>query len=66
MGSYISNNSVYLAARRTLMQYDAKKAAIKGFDKKVQRPVVAPFDHYKAMQGMNIAGDFFDFVFRLE
>lgn len=66
MGNYISKNSVDLAVGRTLMQYYAKKAAIKGFDKKVQRPVAAPFDHYKAMHGMIIAGDSFNFDFRLE
>lgn len=45
------------------MRYNAQNPAIKEIDKKAHRPVPAPFDHYKAMQGMNV--DCFDFLFRL-
>lgn len=38
------------------MRYGAKNPAIKGNDENAHRPAAAPFDHYKAMHGMNLLG----------
>lgn len=58
MGNYISNNSVYLLARRALMRYNAEERAFKEIEKQVNRPVVAPkyegtaIDYHRALQGI--------------
>lgn len=57
MGNYISNNSVYLLAKRTLQRYNVENRAFKEMDKQITRPVVAPkheaasIDYHKALKG---------------
>lgn len=58
MGNYMSNNSVYLLARRTLMRYNAENRALKELEKQTKRPVVAPkhdagiIDYHKSLKGI--------------
>lgn len=56
MGNYISNNSVYLLAKRALMRYNVENRAFKELEKQVAKPKVAPkydagiIDYHKSLQ----------------
>lgn len=42
MGNYISNNYVYLLAKRTLARYNTQNRIFREMEKQKEKPVVAP------------------------
>lgn len=64
MGNYVSNNAVYLAAKRALMRYNIESRTFKELEKQTKKPLVAPkheaefIDYHKSLKGMNLI-DFF-------
>lgn len=57
MGNYISNNIVYLAAKRVIGRYNIENRAFKAIEKQATKPVVAPkheagiIDYHKSLKG---------------
>lgn len=66
MGNYISNNAVYLSAKRIVMKYNVESRAFKELEKQSQKPVVAPkheagiIDYHKSLQSLYYLGVFPD------
>lgn len=60
MGNYISNNTVYLSAKRIFMRYNIENRAFKQLDKHATNPVAAPkhdaalIDYHKSLKGETI------------
>lgn len=60
MGNYISNNAVYLSAKRVLMRYNIESRAFKLLEKQAKNPVAAPkhdaefIDYHKSLKGTTI------------
>lgn len=58
MGNYISNNLVYLTAKRVLGRYNIESRVFKEIEKQSKKPVVAPkheagiIDYHKSMKGI--------------
>lgn len=56
MGNYISQNAVYLMAKRTLMRFNAESRAFKELERQTTKPVIAPkfdaglIDYHKLME----------------
>lgn len=42
MGNYLSNNAVFLSAKRALMRYNIENRAFKELEKQTQKPLAAP------------------------
>lgn len=65
MGNYISNNAVYLSAKRVLMRYNVENRAFKELEKQTQKPLPAPkheaafIDYHKSLKGMFLVDFFF-------
>ena len=57
MGNYVSNNAVYLSAKRVLMRYNVENRAFKELEKQSRKPIAAPkheaefIDYHKSMKG---------------
>lgn len=60
MGNYISNNAVYLSAKRVIMRYNVENRAFKELEKQTQKPLAAPkhesefIDYHKSLKGMGL------------
>lgn len=58
MGNYISNNAVYLSAKRVLSRYNIESRAFKEIERQSTKPVVAPkhdagiIDYHKSLEGV--------------
>lgn len=56
MGNYVSNNAVYLSAKRIFMRYNVENRAFKEIEKQSHKPVVAPkheagiIDYHKSLE----------------
>lgn len=57
MGNYISNNAVYLSAKRVVGRYNIERRAFKEIEKQSTEPMVAPkhdagiIDYHKSLEG---------------
>lgn len=57
MGNYVSNNAVYLTAKRFLMRYNIESRTFKEIERQSQKPIVAPkheggiIDYHKSLKG---------------
>lgn len=60
MGNYMSNNAVYLSAKRVLMRYNVENRAFKELEKQSRKPIAAPkheaefIDYHKSLKGKEI------------
>lgn len=58
MGNYVSNNAVYLSAKRALMKYNIESRVFKEIEKQGQKPLPAPkhdagiMDYHKSLKGI--------------
>lgn len=58
MGNYISNNPVYLTAKRVMGRYNIENRVFKEIEKQGTKPVVAPkhesgiIDYHQSMKGI--------------
>lgn len=65
MGNYISNNTVYLSAKRAFMKYNIESRVLKEFEKQAKKPLPAPkhdagiMDYHKSLKGIIETNDFF-------
>lgn len=58
MGNYISNNTVYLSAKRILMRYNVENRVFKEMEKQSKKPLAAPkhdaefIDYHESLKGL--------------
>lgn len=72
MGNYISNNTLYLSAKRLVSKYNIESRTFKELEKQSKKPLAAPkheagiIDYHKSLKGENITLIMFYTIFYID